>query len=145
MRQAVILVGGRGTRLGDLARDVPKPLVPIAGDTRFLDYLLSNVARHGVTDILLLAGHLANVVADRYDGARIQGASVRVIAEPAPAGTAGALRYAANQLDDVFLMMNGDSFFDVNYLALETALRESDVGAMALRRVSDAGRYGRVE
>jgi len=145
MRQAVILVGGRGTRLGELARDVPKPLVPIAGDTRFLDYLLFNVARHGVEEILLLAGHLAHVVADRYDGARIGGARVHVIAEPAPAGTAGALRYAADRLDEIFLMMNGDSFFAVNYLALETSLREGDIGAMALRRVPDAGRYGRVE
>lgn len=144
MRQAVILVGGRGTRLGELARDIPKPLVQIAGGTRFLDYLLDNLARHGIAEILLLAGHLSETVKARYDGAVIRGAAIRVIEEPAPAGTAGALQHAAADLDDVFLMANGDSFFDVNYLALEQSLRPGDTGAMALRRVPDAARFGRV-
>ncbi|MEQ1811218.1 MAG: sugar phosphate nucleotidyltransferase, partial [Terricaulis sp.] len=54
MRQALILVGGRGTRLGSLARDTPKPLMPIAGDKRFLDYLIEDIARHGVEEIILL-------------------------------------------------------------------------------------------
>ena len=62
MRQAVILVGGRGTRLGALAQDTPKPLMPITGDIRFLDYLVENIARHGFEEILLLAGHLAHKV-----------------------------------------------------------------------------------
>lgn len=145
MRQAVILAGGRGTRLGALARDIPKPLMPVAGDVRFLDYLLHNIARHGVEDIILLAGHLAAVVRERYDGARVLGARVRVAAEPEPAGTGGALRYAADTLDDVFLMANGDSFLDMNYLALAQALGGGDIGAMALRRVPNAARFGRVE
>ncbi|MBC7768795.1 MAG: HAD-IIIA family hydrolase, partial [Phycisphaerales bacterium] len=145
MRQAVILVGGRGTRLGELARDIPKPLVQIAGETRFLDYLLHNIARHGVEDIVLLAGHLAQIVSVRYDGAKILAATIRVIREPEPAGTAGALRHAAEMLDEVFLMANGDSFFDTNYLALEQPLKPGDIGAMALRRVPDAARFGRVE
>lgn len=144
MRQAVVLVGGRGTRLGELARDVPKPLVSIAGETRFLDYLLEAIARHGVEEILLLAGHLAEQVEARYDGRSIGGARVRVIAEPAPAGTGGALKYAAAALDDVFLMSNGDTIFDLNYLALAQSLGIQDLGAMALRRVPDAARFGSV-
>ncbi|MGH6951968.1 MAG: HAD-IIIA family hydrolase, partial [Vitreimonas sp.] len=145
MRQAVILVGGRGTRLGELARDVPKPLLPVAGEARFLDYLLTNIARHGFGEILLLAGHLAEVAVRHYDGARVLGATVRVLAEPVPVGTAGALRHAAAALDDVFLMANGDSFLDVNYPALAQALGARDTGAMALRRAPDAARFGRVE
>lgn len=145
MRQAVILVGGRGSRLGDLARAAPKPLLPIAGDTRFLDYLLFNIARHGVEEILLLAGHMADLVIARYEGQAVLGAKVRVIVEPEPAGTGGALRYAADLLDDVFLMSNGDTFFDTNYLALAQTLGPDDVGAMALRHVDDAARFGRVE
>lgn len=145
MRQALILVGGRGTRLGEHARDVPKPLVPIAGDVRFLDLLIENIARHGVQEIVLLAGHLADQVERRYHGRSIRGARLRVVAEPAPAGTAGALRYVAETLDDVFLMTNGDSYFDANYLALAQRLGPADTGAMALRRVPDAARYGRVQ
>jgi D-glycero-D-manno-heptose 1,7-bisphosphate phosphatase len=145
MRQAVILVGGRGSRLGDLARAAPKPLLPIAGDTRFLDYLLFNIARHGVEEILLLAGHMADLVVARYEGQSVLGARIRVIVEPEPAGTGGALHYAADQLDDIFLMSNGDTFFDTNYLALAQTLGPNDIGAMALRRVDDAARFGRVE
>ncbi len=145
MRQAVILVGGRGSRLGDLARAAPKPLLPIAGDTRFLDYLLFNIARHGVEEILLLAGHMADLVVARYDGQSILGAKIHVIVEPEPAGTGGALRYAADRLDDVFLMSNGDTFFDANYLALALTLGANDHGAMALRQVEDGARFGRVE
>jgi D-glycero-D-manno-heptose 1,7-bisphosphate phosphatase len=144
MRQAVILVGGRGTRLGALARDIPKPLMPVAGVTPFLDYLLTDLARHGISDIVLLAGHLGHVVHQRYHGGRIRDAGVRVVVEPQAAGTAGALRNAAPLLDDVFLMSNGDSLFDINYLALTKVLGPSDVAAMALRRVPDSTRFGRV-
>lgn len=144
MRQAVILVGGRGTRLGAAAQDMPKPLMPIVGDVRFLDYLLENIARHGLTDILLVAGHLGEQVEQRYQGASFRGATVSVVREPAPAGTAGALHYVADRLDDVFLMSNGDSLFDINYLALSVGLQAGDVARLALRRVPDARRYGRV-
>lgn len=144
MQQAVILVGGRGTRLGAAARDTPKPLMPIVGDVRFLDYLLENIARHGMREILLVAGHLGDQVEARYNGVNIRGAAVNVVREPQPAGTAGALRHVADRLDDVFLMSNGDSMFDINYLALAAALTPTDTGRLALRRVPDAGRYGRV-
>ncbi len=145
LRQAIILVGGRGTRLGALAQDTPKPLMPIAGDARFLDYLIDDVARHGVREIVLLAGHLGDQVAARYDGKRARGAALKVVREPAPAGTAGALRHAAALLDDVFLMTNGDSYLDLNYLALARTLQADDVAALALRRVEDAARYGAVD
>lgn len=145
IRQAVVLVGGRGTRLGDLARDTPKPLMPIEGDRRFLDYLVENIARHGLEEIMLIAGHLGDQIEDRYQGRRIHGAEVVVVREPEAAGTAGALVHAADRLDEVFLMANGDSWFDFNYLALATALGADDEGALALRRVEDARRYGRVD
>ncbi len=145
MRQAVILVGGRGTRLGEIARDTPKPLLPIAGERRFLDYLLENVARHGVEEILLLAGHLSHIVKQHYDGARVGASQVRVIAETEPKGTGGALKNAEAALDERFFMLNGDSYFDVNYLALAAALQRGVTGALALRRVEDAGRYGSVD
>ena len=145
MRQAVILVGGRGTRLGALAKDSPKPLMPIAGDKRFLDYLVEYFARHGVQEILLLAGHLGEQVAARFDGVTVLGARISVIQEPAPAGTAGALRYVSDRLDPLFFMTNGDSLIDFNLLALPLALQPGDIGALALRRVPDGRRYGRVE
>jgi histidinol-phosphate phosphatase family protein len=144
MRQAVVLVGGRGTRLGALAQDAPKPMLPVVGRKPFLDFLLENIARHGVEDILLLAGHLGELVEARYDGATLRGARISVIREDAPAGTAGALLGVRDRLHDVFLMSNGDSVLDVNYLALSHCMTGEIDAALALRRVEDVRRYASI-
>src|SRR6478672_2003212 len=118
LKQAVILVGGLGTRLGEMTRLVPKPLLEVAGRP-FLDYILDELSRYPtVQDIMLLAGHQAGQVVDRYDGKRWRGATVSVISEPAQMGTGGALKHAAARLDQNFLLLNGDSFFDFNILDL---------------------------
>jgi UTP-glucose-1-phosphate uridylyltransferase len=145
IRQAVILVGGKGTRLGAIASAVPKPMLPIAGDRPFLDYLLEMIERHGYRDIVLLAGHLGEAVEAAYGGRRIGKATVRVMREPVPLGTAGALTVARDALDPRLLLMNGDAFFDINLRALERTSRRSGATAtLALRKVADAARYGRV-
>ena len=146
VRQAVILVGGKGTRLGALTQAVPKPLMQIDEDRLFLDLLIDNVARQGFDRILLLAGYLGEQIAARYDGRTVRGAALRVLIEPEPMGTGGALRLAASALDDRFLLANGDTYFDMNYRALEQALESQDgaLGAIALRRAADAARYGSV-
>jgi D-glycero-D-manno-heptose 1,7-bisphosphate phosphatase len=144
IRQALILVGGKGTRLGAITRTVPKPMLPIA-DRPFLDYLLEMIERYGYEDILLLAGHLGEAVEAAYEGRRIGEATVRVLRETVPLGTAGALTVARDALDPGFLMMNGDAFFDINLRALEQASHQSGAMAtLALRSVPDAARYGRV-
>ncbi|MDC7784330.1 sugar phosphate nucleotidyltransferase [Rhodoplanes sp. TEM] len=145
IRQAVVLVGGRGTRLGELARDVPKPLLPIDGDRVFLDYILESVARHGYFDVVLLAGHLGEQVESRYAGRTLHGSTLRVLREPEPLGTGGALTVARAVLDDAFLMMNGDALFDINLRALEAeASVDGATATLALKALDDTGRYGRV-
>ncbi len=145
IRQAVILVGGKGTRLGAITRAVPKPMLPIAGGRPFVDYLLEMIERHGYRDIVLLAGHLGEALEAAYGGRRIGKATVRVMREPVPLGTAGALTVAREALDPRFLLMNGDAFFDINLRALEWASQRSGATAtLALRTVADAARYGRV-
>ncbi|HLX98756.1 MAG TPA: sugar phosphate nucleotidyltransferase, partial [Roseiarcus sp.] len=144
IRQAVILAGGKGTRLGEITRKVPKPMLPIA-DRPFLDYLIEMIERHGYEDILLLGGYLGEVLEATYDGRRIGGATIRVMRERAPLGTAGALTVAGDALDPRFLMMNGDAFFDINLRALEQASDQNGAMAtLALRSVENAARYGRV-
>ena len=141
LRQAIFLAGGLGTRLGERTQATPKPLLEVAGRP-FLDTLLDEAARHGFTDILLLTGHFGDQVAARYDGKDWRGARIRVLREPAPLGTGGALRFALPHLAPAFLMANGDSFFDINLRAL--AADVPDGGAvMALRDVA-GDRYGRV-
>jgi D-glycero-D-manno-heptose 1,7-bisphosphate phosphatase len=143
-RQVVVLVGGKGTRLGDLASATPKPMLEIAPGLRFLDVVLEHFARHGLTDIVLLAGHMGDQVEAAYQGARILDAGVRVLREPEPMGTAGALRHAAGVLDSWFVMSNGDSLFEFNVRALTRDLSEAGAGRIALRDVPDPGRYGAV-
>jgi D,D-heptose 1,7-bisphosphate phosphatase len=145
IRQAVFLVGGKGTRLGELTRDVPKPLLEISPGVRFLDVLLEEAARHGFSDIILLAGHLGEAVEQAYDGRVIRNAKVRVIREPTPMGTGGALQFAAHSLDPAFVMANGDSLFEFNLRVLATPLPKGVSARIALRKVPDPSRYGAVQ
>ncbi len=144
IRQAVLLVGGPGSRLGALAHTTPKPLLEIAPDLSFLDILIGEFARQGFTDILLLSGHLGDQVERRYAGQRVRNAGIRVIREAAPAGTAGALRRVVDTLDPWFLLANGDSIFDINLRAFATIPPAPALGRLALRSVANAARFGSV-
>jgi D-glycero-D-manno-heptose 1,7-bisphosphate phosphatase len=144
VRQAVVLVGGKGARLGDLTRDRPKPMLEVSPGLLFLDVLLEELARRGFSDILLLAGHHGDQVEAQYQGRRVMEATVRVLREPEPQGTGGALRPAAAELDPWFLMANGDSLFEFNLRELAARPDDRFVGRLALRQVDDPARYGAV-
>lgn len=143
LRQAVILVGGLGTRLGERTKTTPKPMLPVGGRP-FLDTLIGELARYDAFDeILLLAGHKAESILARYDGTVWGRARLAVSLEQAPLGTAGALVHAAGLLQERFLLLNGDSFFDFNILDLATRANQSLVH-MALRADVLGDRFGRV-
>ena len=145
LRQVVILVGGKGTRLGRLTARMPKPLLEVGGRP-FLDYLIWHFSRHGLTDILLLAGHYGEKIEAHYRDNPIQGADISVLVEPEPMGTAGALKFARDRLCETFILANGDSYFDFNVLALLDGTSDRNwLGKLALRRVDDAGRFGSVQ
>jgi D,D-heptose 1,7-bisphosphate phosphatase len=142
--QAVVLVGGFGTRLGEATKSTPKPLLSVGGRP-FLDYVLRAVAAAGVEDIVLLAGYLGDQVRDLYEGRLFGEARVRVLVEPAPLGTAGGLRHFAAELRDRFYVLNGDSYFDFDLNRLSPPLsNESVSGVLALCSVEDTRRFGRV-
>ena len=82
IRQACILVGGKGTRLGSLTRATPKPLLEIGQGVAFLDIVIEQVVRQGFNDVVLLAGHLGHLVQERYDGRPLGDARIRVVVEP---------------------------------------------------------------
>jgi D,D-heptose 1,7-bisphosphate phosphatase len=141
-RQAVVLVGGLGTRLGELTRGSPKSLLPCAGRP-FLAWLLDNLDRFGFSSILLLAGFQGEQVSEfvrHWTGE----ARVSCLVEPEPLGTGGALHSARDHVDEEFLFVNGDTIFDFNYLDLPVHASGASVGAIALRRVADASRFGAV-
>lgn len=145
LRQCAILAGGAGTRLGDLTRDTPKPMLPVAGRP-FLEHLIAKAAGHGFEDILLLAGHHAGVIEAWLTEDQIaarHGVEIVLSLEPVPLGTGGALAHARSRLDEAFLLVNGDTWFDFDWRALADA---ADLPAMlALREVAPADRYETVE
>ena len=143
MKQCVFLVGGLGTRLGAITQQVPKPLVDVGGKP-FLAWLADEVARHGFEEIVLLSGYRAEQFEAMAD--YIRGLGLRVVhsVEPAPAGTAGALTYARDQLDETFLLFNGDGLFDVNLRDLARPLPSEAMVRLALRVMPNADRYGTV-
>ncbi|HEY1795841.1 MAG TPA: HAD-IIIA family hydrolase [Stellaceae bacterium] len=149
IRQAVILCGGTGSRLGSLTAAFPKPLLPI-GEVPFLDLLLFEVARHGIKRILLLAGFAGDHVRAYAAATPLRsrfGIEIEVAVETGPAGTGGALHRVGDRLDPEFFLLNGDSLFDINLVDLGTSLLRDETlsGAVALCRLPDAGRYGVVE
>lgn len=139
VEQAVILAGGLGTRLGSLTHATPKPLLPVAGQP-FLSLLVRELRRYQL-EVLVIAGFEGRQIADAFENQE----GVRVLIEPAPLGTAGALRFALPTLAERFLLLNGDSLFDFNILDLSCVPQATSAGAvMATRQVEDAGRYGAV-
>lgn len=141
IQQCVILLGGLGSRLGDLTRAMPKPLLEVAGGP-FVDILVREAMRRGFADILLLAGHASEVVqayaADRRANLPLN-VTLEVVVEEEPLGTGGAVRNALDHLHDRFLLMNGDTWFDFNWLDL--ALASADGPVIAGRAVPLADRY----
>lgn len=141
---ALILAGGRGTRLGELTNDVPKPLVAVGGEP-FLGHLLWNLRRHGIMSVTLSTGYLGDAIRAYVGDGSAFGLEVHYSQEDTPLGTGGAVRLARHTLSDPVLVLNADTLFDVNYLDLRSALEGGWDAAVGLRRVDDCKRYGSVE
>lgn len=147
-RQCAVLVGGLGTRLGSLTADTPKPLLDCGGRP-FLAWVLRELTRFGIDEVILLAGHKS----DRVEGFCSElstwvpkSLSVTVSVEPSPAGTGGALWHARHLLRDPFLLINGDSWFDTNLARFFSAAAAQDaIGSVLLRQMEDCARYGTAE
>ncbi|HCV96614.1 D-glycero-alpha-D-manno-heptose 1-phosphate guanylyltransferase [compost metagenome] len=143
--EAIVLVGGFGTRLRSEVPDLPKPLAPVAGRP-FLAYVLDNLAQGGIRRVILATGYLGERVEEAI-GSRWQGMSVVYSREPEPLGTGGALALAVRQLQGQAVhLSNGDTFLRYLPRQLQQRAEQEQVAlAVALARVEDVGRYGAVE
>jgi mannose-1-phosphate guanylyltransferase len=142
--QAVILVGGEGTRLRPLTSTIPKPVVPLV-DRPFIAYMLEWLRGHGVSDVIMSCGFLASGVRNVLgDGAGL-GIRLRYVEEPQPLGTGGAVRYAESLLDERFLVLNGDVLTDIDLTGqIEQHERTGARATLALVEVEDPSAYGLV-
>jgi len=146
--QAIVLVGGEGTRLRPLTSDVPKPALTLV-DRPFLAYMVEWLGAHGVTEAVLACGFLPDVLQEALGAGEHAGVRLRYVTEPERRGTAGAIRFAADalgdDLDERFLALNGDVLTDLDLTALMKAHREREARAtIALYPVEDAAAYGLV-
>ncbi|MEV0394747.1 HAD-IIIA family hydrolase [Polymorphospora rubra] len=115
--KAVILAGGKGTRLADIAAGLPKPLVPVAGRP-VLEYQIENLRRFGMTDITLIIGYQGSRIRKHFgDGSRF-GVRVEYFEEEQPLGTAGALLCLRESLPERFLVLYGDLMLDIDFRRL---------------------------
>jgi mannose-1-phosphate guanylyltransferase len=140
----VILVGGQGTRLRPLTSAVPKPVVRLV-DRPFIAFMLEWLRGHGVEEVIMSCGFLADGVRGVLgDGSR-WGIKLRFVEEPEPRGTAGALKLAEPMLDERFLMLNGDVLTDIDLTAQIAQHERSGARAtLALVPVADPSAYGLV-
>jgi mannose-1-phosphate guanylyltransferase len=142
--QAVILVGGEGTRLRPLTSTIPKPVVPLV-DRPFIAYMIEWLRRHGIEDVIMSCGFLATAVRNVLGDGSALGIRLRFVEEPDPRGTAGALKFAESMLDERFLMLNGDVLTDIDLTAqLAQHERTGAAATLALVPVEDPTAYGLV-
>jgi len=147
--QAIVLVGGEGTRLRPLTSSTPKPALTLV-DRPFLAYMIEWLAGHGVSEVVLACGFLPDVLREALAGEEERaGVRIRYVVEPEPLGTAGAIRFAADalgdELEDRFLALNGDVLTDLDLSALLRAHEERAARAtIALHPVEDSSAFGLV-
>lgn len=112
--KAVILAGGRGTRLRPYTTNFPKPLMPV-GEKPILEIVINRLRESNITDIIITTGHLEELIRVFFQDGRKFGVNITYTLENQPLGTAGPLRLIEDQLNDTFLVMNGDILCDIDF------------------------------
>ncbi len=144
--RAIILVGGLGTRLRAVLRDLPKPMAPIR-DKPFLAYLLHYLQTQGITQVIFPVHYLSEKIRG-YFQSHYAGIDIQYVEEAQPLGTGGAMVNALSVLRKVkepVFVLNGDTFAKLDYKAMYDQHRKQDATlTMALRMVDDCQRYGKV-
>ncbi len=143
---ALILAGGLGTRLSTILKDQPKPMAPI-GKRPFLEFIIAMLEKQGIRDIVLLTGHKSGTVEKHFGDGRNFGVSIIYSIEREPLGTGGAVKLASGLLsgDEDFLVLNGDTYFNIDYMNLiDFHKKKKALMTVSLKYVDDPGRYGSI-
>jgi NDP-sugar pyrophosphorylase family protein len=141
---AVVLVGGEGTRLRPLTYQIPKQMLPVV-ERPMIEHVLEWLSRHGVDRAVLSLGYRADAFIEAFPSSQIAGVALDYVVEPEPLDTAGAIRFAADKsgVSDTFLVLNGDVLTDFDATALLAFHRSRPAAAtIALTPVTDPSRFG---
>ena len=131
MNDLIILAGGKGSRIKDKLKNMPKPMAEI-GSKHFLDYLLLHVSKFQFENIFIIAGHKGNIIKKRYHKQFYNLALVNVVVEKKLKGTAGCLFDIKKKIKNDFFIINGDTIFNLNLLSLPKLIKNDKICAIAL-------------
>ncbi|HVA48233.1 MAG TPA: nucleotidyltransferase family protein [Pirellulales bacterium] len=144
---AVILAGGFGTRIRSVCPNLPKPMIPVAGEP-FIAWVLRYLAGQGIPNFVISLGYRAEVAEDYFRTRPTGGGSLQTVRENKPLGTGGALLMAEplTETSDPVVLANGDSLVLADLSGAWRLLREESVDGVVIGiEVDDASRYGRLE
>ena len=126
----VILCGGKGSRLKKLTKNIPKPLLKI-NNIEFLNYIINFYQKYNFRKIYLLAGYKGRQIKKKFDKKLFNLIKVEVIIEKFPMGPAGCLRLLKKKIKNKFLLVNGDSYIDYNFIDFNS-LNKKFIGKMLI-------------
>ncbi|GAC1540236.1 MAG: NDP-sugar synthase [Candidatus Velthaea sp.] len=140
--QAVVLVGGEGTRLRPLTLETPKPMVPIM-NVPFLERTLRRLKDAGIDDVILPAGYLPEAITSYFGDGKQLGLTIRYVIEESPLGTAGAIKNVAQYITGPFFVLNGDVLTSLDLRAMmDFHKKKGGMGVLHLIRVEDPSAFG---
>jgi len=144
--KAIILAGGEGKRLRSVINDIPKPMAPIK-DKPFLEYIILQLKNQNLKDIIISTGYKGSIIKNYFQDGGNWDINIEYSEEDKPLGTGGALRKAGELIDDEqFIVMNGDSFFDIEFKQLISFHEDKQaVATISLAYVETIERYGQVD
>jgi D-glycero-alpha-D-manno-heptose 1-phosphate guanylyltransferase len=145
IREAVVLAGGLGTRLRSVTGDTPK-VMALVGGRPFLEYILDYLKANGITRVVIAAGYGSDVLKNHF-GSSYRKIEIIWSEEREPLGTGGAILQASGYtLSDAFVVLNGDTFFDVPLQTMASSVGSNlNSVCLALKPMTDFDRYGAVE
>ena len=144
VKQALILCGGKGTRLGNLTRKIPKPILKL-NSKPFLEYIIQNLVRHGIKQIILLCGYNSNKIFKRFHKKKFLGATIKCVKENEVLGTGGAIINAKKNLNQYFMVCNGDTYFDFNISNFIKEFNKKFHGSIATTKIKNNSRYAKLQ
>ena len=142
LKTALILSGGKGTRLRPITYEIPKALVPVHGKP-LIEHLFDLLKKYGVSDVVLSVGHMKDKVISKKDEWSRLGLDISFVEEQRALGTGGPLRLAKDKLTKTFIVSNGDELKNINIMEMyDVHKKNRALATIALTTVSDPSQYG---
>ena len=131
VKDIVILVGGRGSRINKFTKKIPKPLIKI-GSKSFLDQLICKIIKYNFKKIYLLCSYKKNIFFNKYHRKKIHNSQIICVDEGEQKDTGGALYKLRNKIKNNFILMNGDTYFNIDLDIMSSINMDKTIGVMAL-------------